>query len=86
MLFQRKEEKEEREAIIKKGKQAQEAQPYIMGIIEELKKDIYNKLASTDEDIYILRGQAIILNKIESETQHHIRQGEYYNKSLSKNK
>lgn len=84
MLFPSKEEKEEREKTIKKGKQAKEAQPYIMGIIEELKKDIYNKLANTDEDTYILRGQAIILNKIESEIQHHIRQGEYYQKSLSK--
>lgn len=83
MLFQRKEEKEEK---INLGKQAQQAQPYIMGIIEEFKKDIYNKLATGEADTILLQGQAVMLRKIESEIEKHIEQGLYYQKSLSKNK
>lgn len=83
MLFPSKEERQEK---INLGKQAQEAQSYIMGIIEEFKKDIYNKLATGEADTILLQGQAVMLRKIESEIEKHIEQGLHYQKTLSKNK
>lgn len=81
MIFQSKQEQKNK---VDKGLQAQQAKPYITSLLEQFKKEIYNKLSTAEADTILLQGQAIMLRKIESELEKDINHGISAKKSLSK--